>query len=1531
MSMQGRAQISAQVNLASGTTDRLQSQLNALSKKLTLNINKVKIQNQQFNKSIQDGLKSAEKESIKQMKVVDDWQQQSAIKRWKLREKEEDNIRKLTSQQTKHIESQAKIRERVLNEEIKIRTKLIRLQESNNKPLDTGASTRFRIFDDLSRQQEQARLQQGIDNTRNRLSGEGIKRVLNPQEIAKINSQLDVMQQKISGVTNNKKLQQFNTEMGKIKHTLSQAGNEAKKTEYSLGTMLKNGIKGIFLWSIAATALYAPLRAFKQGLTTLKEIDTELVNIAKVTNMTKNEMRDLAREATQVGIALGRTTQEYLSAVTEFSRAGYGAEAKNLAEVALLLQNVGDISGDVATQMLLAVDASYKLGGSQEALMNVIDKINHVANNNATSVAKMAEGISVSASIMNQAGVSIDEFISLVGTATAVTQRSGSEIARGLRTSVLRLQAVTDADLDVTTESISKAEEVLNKYGIAVRTDLLELRAPFEIFRDISEKFRGELKNNEVAQAEIIQRVAGQRQANIVAAIVNNWGMVEKQMSEAMYSTGSAMKENERYMDSWQAKSKQLQTSMAQFWQTSINTDAVKRFIDGLRSIVEFMTKIGGLVPILSGLLAGILVSSLLTVDKALNKIVLKLTAINIKAAGLPILIGLIATGLTAWGMSAGATAQKQEQLIGTTARLISKDVDLIKQEKAHLDNVDKMIDRYEEITKKMDKYGDEVKLTEKESIDLETVTNRLKALFPQLTIDVKGTTSAYGEQIKQLRLLSQAERDHMMASAKTQKSIAEQQLKLATDKSKENLWKYESAGITQRRVLELSSRLDTDKGLQSAIANVEKAGEGIALKSAKEQNEFLKMQNDFISKYGNLFTGVGMNRSQITRSLSRGVDEFQKQLSTALEQANKNVNKYEPLVEAMKGHKDSLAESQAVINAILGLGEMPEAEVIIPTSINPDYESKFFSDNTGSLSSSSKSFREVQIDQFYKERQAVEDLNTELLKNQRLMSATDDDEVKLRLLAERIELLKQMRNPATSPLTLQANTMRSQIKKNLDQLRSQFGIQGNYDAATGLLKFENLERIYSFGDETRVVVDDIIKGTQDLEKEVKGLQSEWWSNNKDLINSMNEVESITKKIKDAHEELVKSINNAHKEQVSIVEKAELKIQEIIKKGLDMRKKAMNEELDAYKKLINDKISEKEREWEAEDLAKQKDKELANIQDLQKRINALSRDTSLSGVAQRKELEKQLADELEKIQEADIKRRRDLEKQAMQDSLKFKEESVADSIKELEKEWNNERITMEARDALFNKSFDRLRKEFPELFAELQVHTDDFFGVFDVYETKFGNNITSMRTSIKQLLIDVQNAANATRQLFQSQTMIAHGDTGSLSGNDLLIRQDKDRARIRDLQLEHNKLSELRNKGLPFDEKRLREIENEAKSIRSQNSWEFQDLRDYQTQFPTIHGYRSQGINAGAVTTTGAYMLHGSPSNPEWVLTNNQMLGMIKNLVKTPSTQLNGNGGTNLSIVVHGDADKGTVEKIKEAGKDLLAEFRNNFKKYSMG
>jgi hypothetical protein len=259
---------------------------------------------------------------------------------------------------------------------------------------------------------------------------------------------------------------------------------------------------------------------------------------------------------------------------------------------------------------------------------------------------------------------------------------------------------------------------------------------------------------------------------------------------------------------------------------------------------------------------------------------------------------------------------------------------------------------------------------------------------------------------------------------------------------------------------------------------------------------------------------------------------------------------------------------------------------------------------------------------------------------------------------------------------------------------------------------------------------------------------------------------------------------------------------------------------------------------------------------------------------------------------------------------------------------------MEARDALFNKSFDKLRKEFPILFGELQTSSDDFFGTFVAYEKIFGDNITSMATSIyEELLPALQQALDAIGSLdsFKDKVKQASrtGDTSALSQDEKLRMQDIDMTRIRDLQLKWNELNAIKDKDQATKDK-MTMLGIEATGIRERNGWEWEDLTKHKSQFsdlPSI-GSRSQGVNAGAITKTGSYMLHGTASNPEWVLTNNQMLGFLKNLVKPQTPQFAGaGGGMNLNINVYGDADNGTVAKIKDAGKDILKEIKNNFRK----
>ncbi|MFA7157389.1 MAG: hypothetical protein WC123_06855, partial [Bacilli bacterium] len=65
--------------------------------------------------------------------------------------------------------------------------------------------------------------------------------------------------------------------------------------------------------------------------------------------------------------------------------------------------------------------------------------------------------------------------------------------------------------------------------------------------------------------------------------------MVEKQLTESINAHGSALQENEVYMASWEAKSKQFSANLAEFWTNAINTDFIKSLVDIASKLIDVL------------------------------------------------------------------------------------------------------------------------------------------------------------------------------------------------------------------------------------------------------------------------------------------------------------------------------------------------------------------------------------------------------------------------------------------------------------------------------------------------------------------------------------------------------------------------------------------------------------------------------------------------------------------------------------------------------------------------------------------------------------------------------------------------------------------------------------------------------------------------------------------------------------------------------------------------------------------------------
>lgn len=169
-------------------------------------------------------------------------------------------------------------------------------------------------------------------------------------------------------------LSKVEKQTAKLNPVMKDLGVTTEKSAQSMSSVFGK----ILIWSALTTALFFPISMLREGLVVLKELDSAMVEIAKVTDLSAGALDRLKKSSFDAASAYGRTAQDFLSSVAVFSRAGYDTMASGLAEISLLAQNVGELTSDQADAFLLATDAAYKYKGSQEELGKVLDGVNQI-------------------------------------------------------------------------------------------------------------------------------------------------------------------------------------------------------------------------------------------------------------------------------------------------------------------------------------------------------------------------------------------------------------------------------------------------------------------------------------------------------------------------------------------------------------------------------------------------------------------------------------------------------------------------------------------------------------------------------------------------------------------------------------------------------------------------------------------------------------------------------------------------------------------------------------------------------------------------------------------------------------------------------------------------------------------------------------------------------------------------------------------------------------------------------------------------
>jgi hypothetical protein len=146
----------------------------------------------------------------------------------------------------------------------------------------------------------------------------------------------------------------------------------------SFMTSLKGKWKEVARYLMSFGSLYRVWAVLRRGVQYIKEIDTALTELKKVTNETEETYERFLNTAAKTADKIGSTIQEIVSSTADWARIGYSLQdAATLAESTAILLNVSEFQSiDDATSALTSTLQAF--GYTAEQSMDVVDVLNEV-------------------------------------------------------------------------------------------------------------------------------------------------------------------------------------------------------------------------------------------------------------------------------------------------------------------------------------------------------------------------------------------------------------------------------------------------------------------------------------------------------------------------------------------------------------------------------------------------------------------------------------------------------------------------------------------------------------------------------------------------------------------------------------------------------------------------------------------------------------------------------------------------------------------------------------------------------------------------------------------------------------------------------------------------------------------------------------------------------------------------------------------------------------------------------------------------
>lgn len=404
----------------------------------------------------------------------------------------------------------------------------------------------------------------------------------------------------------------FNKDFGDLKTNISSSSAIIKEAGENTKTFSDRvgGLAAKFTsWLTISQVIMQVYRALREMVSVVAEVDAAMTELRKVTDETEATYDKFLDTAAVRAKAIGATISDTVNATADFARLGHSiADASVLADAAIVYKNVGDGIEDVNQASKSIISTMQAFGIEAANVMTIVDKFNIVGNKFAISSTGIGEALLNSASALAAAGNTLDESIALITAANEVIQNP-EKVGTAMKTMSMYIRAAkTEAEeagiaTDGMANSVSELrEEILaltgNKVDIMIDDDTF--KSTVQIMRELSTVWDD---LTDISRTNITELIGGGvRNANVISALINNFETVEEVIATAANSTGSALAENEKYLDSIAGKVSKFKATFQELSITLIDSESVKQIVDFGTGLLNILNSIAKVVDALGGL-----------------------------------------------------------------------------------------------------------------------------------------------------------------------------------------------------------------------------------------------------------------------------------------------------------------------------------------------------------------------------------------------------------------------------------------------------------------------------------------------------------------------------------------------------------------------------------------------------------------------------------------------------------------------------------------------------------------------------------------------------------------------------------------------------------------------------------------------------------------------------------------------------------------------------------------------------------------